>query len=65
MSAKMCNGFLFTPGLGPVWQVARGMSRFNGFPARGKPLKRFPASPDCDTGLKPGVNEMSQNATFN
>jgi uncharacterized protein (DUF885 family) len=32
-------------------------SRFNGFPAVLKPLKRFDSSSFSDTGLKPGVNE--------
>jgi len=32
-------------------------SRFNGFPAASKPLKRFGAASYRNTGLKPGVNE--------
>jgi uncharacterized protein (DUF885 family) len=32
-------------------------SRFNGFSAASKPMKRFGAGSCCNTGLKPGVNE--------
>jgi hypothetical protein len=34
------------------------VSRFNGLPSRGKPLKRFLSSWPVITGLKPGVNEI-------
>jgi hypothetical protein len=34
-------------------------SRFNGLPARGKPLKRFCRVWPNFTGLKPGVNEIA------
>ncbi len=40
-----------------VWFYARE-SRFNGFPAWGKPLKQFLSSWPAITGLKPGVNEI-------
>jgi len=36
-------------------------SRFNGFPPRGKPLKRLIVDGFAGTGLKSGVNEMSYN----
>ncbi|PYI48395.1 MAG: hypothetical protein DMF10_04255 [Verrucomicrobia bacterium] len=36
-----------------------GASRFNGFPLRAKPLKRFWPSSCRSTGLKPGVNEKT------
>jgi len=36
-------------------------SRFNGFPPRGKPLKRLVVDGFAGTGLKPGVNEMGYN----
>src|SRR5438874_12784994 len=36
-----------------------GASRFNGFPLRAKPLKRFWPSSCHSTGLKPGVNEKT------
>jgi uncharacterized protein (DUF885 family) len=40
-----------------------GISRFNGFPAPPKPLKRFPSCSWARTGLKPGVNESGLGKT--
>jgi uncharacterized protein (DUF885 family) len=43
--------------LQPGAESQPGISRFNGFPAPPKPLKRFPSCSWARTGLKPGVNE--------
>jgi hypothetical protein len=48
-----------TPGFSRVRNAAKRFSRFNGLPAGGKPLKRFPSIPAAATGLKPGVNEIA------
>ena len=58
MRDPICN--LINTRLQPgVQQRPASTSRFNGFPADDKPLKRF-HSPSCgSTGLKPGVNESA------
>jgi uncharacterized protein (DUF885 family) len=45
------------PRLQPSAERQSSPSRFNGFPAELKPLKRFDSSSFPRTGLKPGVNE--------
>ena len=55
MRTPICN--LFNTRLQPGVQRQESTSRFNGFAAENKPLKRF-HSTSCDsTRLKPGVNE--------
>jgi hypothetical protein len=49
--------FSLTPGFSRVVTATMRLSRFNGFPAQAKPLKRFWLSLHAITGLKPGVNE--------
>src|ERR1039458_1096021 len=48
-----------TPGFSRVAEAFRGASRFNGLPARGKPLKRLWSAVRAITGLKPGVNGIA------
>lgn len=49
-----------TPGFSPVHEPPQIRNRFNGFStALTKPLKRFWRSFRVNTGLKPGVNEIS------
>jgi uncharacterized protein (DUF885 family) len=50
--------------LQPGVQGWRGTSRFNGFPARRKPLKRFDSYSVRRPGLKPSVNERANRKTF-
>jgi uncharacterized protein (DUF885 family) len=50
--------------LQPGVQGRRGTSRFNGFPARRKPLKRFDSYSVRRPGLKPSVNERANRKTF-
>jgi hypothetical protein len=47
-----------TPGFSRVMKASRRVSRFNGLPAREKPLNRFLTSVPAITWLKPGVNEI-------
>jgi uncharacterized protein (DUF885 family) len=47
-----------------VQQRQQNTSRFNGFPANRKPLKRFHSASCGFTGLKPGVNERSSSKPF-
>ncbi len=49
-----------TPGFSPVRSQGTPLSRFSGFPALVKPLKRFGNHATHLTGLKPGVNERSE-----
>ena len=60
---KLCptRVFSLTPGFSPVPIEPPNFSRFNGFPPRGKPLKRLVVDGFAGTGLKPGVNEMGYN----
>jgi hypothetical protein len=51
-----------TPGFSQVWRGQAGASRFNGFSAADKPLKRFGHGLTFSTGLKPGVNESNRPA---
>jgi uncharacterized protein (DUF885 family) len=50
--------------LQPRVQSRRGTSRFNGFPARPKPLKRFDSYSVRRTALTPGVNVRARQKTF-
>jgi uncharacterized protein (DUF885 family) len=50
--------------LQPGVQGRRGTSRFNGFPAGRKPLKRFDSYSVRRPGLKPSVNERANRKTF-
>jgi hypothetical protein len=43
--------------LGWVWTNAANASRFNGFNARGKPLKRLGSSLDAGHPVEAGANE--------
>lgn len=45
------------PDFNRVCSWADEFSRFNGFPVRSKPLKRFSSPVSPDTGLKPGAKE--------
>ena len=47
-----------------VKEWAASISRFNGFPADFKPLKRFRLSSSESTGLKPGVNNNLARKSF-
>jgi hypothetical protein len=48
-----------TPGFSRVRERCDLISRFNGLPVTGKPLKRFSLFSAVCTGLKPGVNEIA------
>lgn len=62
MRTPICN--LINTRLQPGVQREESTSRFNGFAAGDKPLKRF-HSTSCDsTGLKPGVNERASWKPF-
>ncbi len=50
--------------LQPGAESQPGISRFNGFPAARKPLKRFLSCSCVRTGLKPGVNQNTLRKTF-
>ena len=50
--------------LQPGAESQPGISRFNGFPAARKPLKRFLSCSCVRTGLKPGVNQNALRKTF-
>src|SRR5438876_383870 len=50
--------------LQPGAESQPGISRFNGFPAARKPLKRFLSCSCVRTGLKPGVNQNTLRQTF-
>src|SRR5213596_467545 len=50
--------------LQPGAESQPGISRFNGFPAARKPLKRFLSCSCVRTGLKPGVNHNALRKTF-
>ena len=50
--------------LQPGVEGRRGTSRFNGFPAGRKPLKRFDSYSVRRPGLKPSVNERANRKTF-
>ncbi len=50
--------------LQPGAESQPGISRFNGFPAARKPLKRFLSCSCVRTGLKPGVNHNVLRKTF-
>jgi len=52
------------PRLQPGAESQPGISRFNGFPAARKPLKRFLSCSCVRTGLKPGVNQNALRKTF-
>src|SRR6266508_1215895 len=52
------------PRLQPGADSQPGISRFNGFPAARKPLKRFLSCSCVRTGLKPGVNQNALRKTF-
>ena len=54
-----------TPGFSPVQAKPSKISRFNGLPRGGKPLKRLKFGGLIGTGLKPGVNEMGYNILGN
>ena len=55
----MTDPFSINTWLQPGVKSRPGTSRFNGFPARGKPLKRLGRFSCRRTGLKPGVNESA------
>jgi len=50
--------------LQPGAESQPGISRFNGFPAARKPLKRFLSCSCVRTGLKPGVDQNALRKTF-
>jgi len=50
--------------LQPGAESQPSISRFNGFPAARKPLKRFLSCSCVRTGLKPGVNQNTLRKTF-
>jgi hypothetical protein len=49
------------PGFSPVLRDVDALSRFNGFHARWKPLKRLNDVGSPHTGLKPGANESGDS----
>jgi uncharacterized protein (DUF885 family) len=55
----MTDPFSINTWLQPGVKRRPGTSRFSGFPARGKPLKRLGRFSCRRTGLKPGVNESA------
>jgi uncharacterized protein (DUF885 family) len=61
--SKRCSKPINTR-LQPGAESQPGISRFNGFPAARKPLRRFLSCSFVRTGLKPGVNQNALRKTF-
>jgi len=62
---SLATALSLAPGFSRVSQAGSEASRFNGLPARKKPLKRFPFPDTAVTGLKPGANEMTETFCSN